>query len=91
MFPARTKKVKEFKVNLTVLRLMKWIESESEIKIRLPEIPHIDLELHEEYYKKKTVLETYDENLNKNYLEIDDMIGMDFSKLELEETKKIEL
>lgn len=70
---------------------MKWIESESEIKFRLPEVPHIDLELHEDYYKKKTVLETYDENLEKNDLEIDDMINMDFTKLVLGEIKKIDL
>lgn len=90
LFPAHSKKPIEFKDNLTVLRLMKWLEHESEIKFRLPEIPHIDLELHEEYYKKKTVLESYDENSNKNDYEIDDMIAMDFSKLELD-NKKVDL
>ena len=69
---------------------MKWIEDSSEVKFRLPEIPHIDLELHEEYYKKKTVLESYDENINKDDIEIDDMISMDFAKLEIE-TKKSDL
>ena len=80
----------EYKENLTVLRVMKWIEDSSEVKFRLPEIPHIDLELHEEYYKKKTVLESYDENINKDDIEIDDMISMDFAKLEIE-TKKSDL
>jgi hypothetical protein len=69
---------------------MKWIEHEAEVKFRLPEIAHIDLELHEEYYKKKTVLESYDENANKNDYDIDDMISMDFSKLELD-TRKVDL
>lgn len=91
LFPAHSKKPLEFKDNLTVLRLMKWIENDAEIKFRLPEIPHIELELHEDYYKKKAVLESYDENMNRNDLEIDDMINMDFSKLELDNKKKVDL
>ncbi len=91
LFPAHSKKPIEFKDSLTVLRLMKWIENDAEIKFRLPEIPHIDLELHEDYYKKKAVLESYDENMNKNDLEIDEMINMDFSKLELDNKKKVDL
>ncbi len=65
---------------------MKWVEKNSNIKIRLPDIPHIDLDLQEEYYKKKAVLESYEENFEKNELELDDMIGMDFEK-----AKKTEL
>jgi hypothetical protein len=58
--------------------MMKWVEKNSEIKIRLPEIPHIELEMQEEYYKKKAILESYDENANKSDLEIDDMLNFDF-------------
>jgi hypothetical protein len=58
--------------------MMKWVEKNSEIKIRLPEIPHIDLEMQEEYYKKKAILESYEENANKSDMEIDDMINFDF-------------
>lgn len=62
-----------------MLRLMKWIEKNAENKIRLPEIPHISIELHEEYYKKKAILESYEENSAKDDLEIDDLINMDFA------------
>ena len=61
---------------------MKWIEKNSEIKIRLPDIPHIDLEMQEEYYKKKAILESYDENLSKSDLEVDDLLNMEFATLE---------
>ena len=89
IFGAHNKRTVEYKDNFTVLKLMKWIENESEIKFRLPEIPHIDLELHEEYYKKKIVLESYDENVNKNDLEIDEMINMDFSKLDMDKKQDL--
>ena len=71
---------------------MKWIEKNVEHRIRLPEIPHIDLELQEDYYKKKSVLESYDENSNKDDYQIDDLINMDFDKLKVNtETNKSEL
>lgn len=57
---------------------MKWVEKLSEIRIRLPEIPHIDLEMQEEYYKKKAILESYDENMSKTDIEIDDLLNMEF-------------
>jgi len=57
---------------------MKWIEKNSEHKIRLPTLPHIDLATQEDYYIKKSILESYEENFNKTELEIDDMINMDF-------------
>ncbi len=57
---------------------MKWVEKNSQIKIRLPEIPHIDLEMQEEYYRRKSILESYDENMNKTDIEIDDLLNMDF-------------
>ena len=60
---------------------MKWVENLSEVRIRLPEIPHIDLEMQEEYYKKKSILESYDENANKTDLEIDDLLNMEFEAL----------
>ena len=89
MFGSHNKRPVEYKESFTVLKIMKWIENESEIKFRLPEIPHIDLELHEEYYKKKIVLESYDENVNKNDIEIDEMINMDFSKLDLDKKQEL--
>jgi hypothetical protein len=57
---------------------MKWIEKNCENKIRLPTLPHIDLAMQEDYYKRKSILESYEENFNKSELEIDDMINMDF-------------
>jgi hypothetical protein len=60
---------------------MKWVEKHVETKIRLPEVPHIDLEMQEEYYKKKSILESYDENLNKSDLELDDLLNMDFESV----------
>jgi hypothetical protein len=57
---------------------MKWVEKHAETKIRLPEIPHIDLEMQEEYYKRKAILEGYEENFNKSDLEVDDMLNMEF-------------
>lgn len=68
----------QFDGKLTVLRLMNWIEKNSENRIRLPELPHIEVESQEEYYKKKAVLESYEENYDKTEIEIDDMINMDF-------------
>ena len=38
---------------------MKWIEKNSEHKIRLPSLPHIDLATQEDYYIKKSILESY--------------------------------
>lgn len=61
---------------------MKWIEQNAENRIRLPEVPHIDIELHEEYYKRKAIMEAYEENMSKSETEIDDMIDMDFKTLE---------
>jgi len=60
---------------------MKFIEKNANIKIRLPDTPHIYLELQEEYYKKKAVLESYEENYDKNELQIDDLISMEFEKI----------
>ena len=59
---------------------MKFVEKNANIKIRLPDTPHIDLDLQEEYYKKKAVLESYEENFDKNEFEIDEIISMDFEK-----------
>ena len=59
---------------------MKFVEKNANIKMRLPDIPHIDLELQEDYYKKKAVLEGYEENFDKNEFQIDDLISMDFEK-----------
>jgi hypothetical protein len=81
LFPANSKTPTKYGENITVLRMMKWIERNVDQRIRLPEIPHIDLELQEDYYKKKAVLESYDENANKSDLEIDELINMDFEKL----------
>ena len=69
---------------------MKWVEKNSEIKIRLPEIPHIDLEIQEEYYKKKAILESYDENMNKTDLELDDLLNMEFGTHKNEDSMKSE-
>lgn len=57
---------------------MKWIEKNAEIRMRLPEIPHINLEMQEAYYSKKAILEDYEENMNKSDIEIDDLVNMDF-------------
>lgn len=59
---------------------MKFVEKNANIKIRLPDTPHIDLDLQEDYYKKKAVLESYQENYEKNEFQIDDLISMDFEK-----------
>jgi hypothetical protein len=67
---------------------MKWIEANVDQRIRLPEVPHIDLEMQEDYYKKKSVLESYEENYNKNDLEIDDLVNMDFEKLKVTEKRE---
>jgi hypothetical protein len=94
MYPSSSKTPVYYKERLTVLRLMKWVEKTAEIRIRLPEVPHIDLELQEDYYKKKSVLESYDENASKNDFEVDDLINMDFDKLKVgdnNENKKTDL
>ncbi len=67
---------------------MKWIEKNVGNSILLPDLPHINLELQDEYYKKKAVLETYEENTNKDEYEIDDLINMDFQKKPSTETDK---
>lgn len=59
---------------------MKFVEKNSKIKFRLPDTPHIDLDLQEDYYQKKAILESYEENTNKNEFEIDDLISMDFEQ-----------
>jgi hypothetical protein len=59
---------------------MKFIEKNAKQKIRLPDTPHIDLELQEEYYKKKAILESYEENFDKDEYAIDELISMDFGK-----------
>lgn len=66
-----------FKQKLSLLRLMKFIESNVDTKVRFPELPHLDLALHDEYYNKKSLLESYDENFGKDDFEIDDIINMD--------------
>lgn len=68
---------------------MKWVEKHSDIRIRLPDIPHIDLEMQEEYYKRKSILESYDENMNKSDLEIDDLLNMEFESLKKESEREI--
>jgi len=88
MFPANSKEMHEYTGKLTVYRLLKWIEKKANNRILLPELPHIDLELQDEYYKKKAVLESYEENLNKDDFEIDDLINMDFQKRSTSETMK---
>ena len=55
---------------ISTLRLMKFIEMNAEIKIRLPDVPHLDSQLHEDYYSKKLILESYEENYDKNEYEI---------------------
>ena len=82
IFPANSKKMTQYPVDakITVLRLLKWIEKNAENRLLLPELPHIDLELQDEYYQKKSVLESYEENVNKDDFEIDDLINMDFQK-----------
>jgi hypothetical protein len=59
---------------------MKFIEKNANQKIRLPDTPHIDLELQEEYYKKKAILESYENNFDKDEFDIDELISMDFGK-----------
>jgi hypothetical protein len=70
---------------------MKWIEKNSEIKARLPEIPHVDLEMQEEYYRRKAILESYEENLNKSEIEVDDMLGMEFETVPSSGSAKTDL
>lgn len=70
---------------------MNWIEKNAEIKIRLQEIPHIDLEMQEEYYKRKAILESYEENYDKSEIEIDDLIKMDFVKADVKHDEKFDL
>jgi hypothetical protein len=65
---------------------MKWIEKNSEHKIRLPSLPHIDLATQEDYYIKKSILESYEENFSKTELELDDMINMDFDNIKSDST-----
>lgn len=64
---------------ISVLRILKFIELNSYYKIKLPDVPHLDSELHEEYYNKKSILESYKENINKSDVELDDIINMDFA------------
>lgn len=66
---------------------MKFIENNVNQKIRLPDTPHIDLDLQEEYFKKKAILESYEENFEKNEFEIDELISMDFGKNNNQEEK----
>jgi len=75
---AKKNKVIPYKEKISILRLMKFIERNADLKIRLPEVPHLDLQHHDAYYQKKTLLESYDENFDKNEFEIDDIINMDF-------------
>lgn len=70
---------------------MKWIEKNSEIKMRLPEIPHIEISNQEEYYKRKALLESYDENINKTEMEIDDLINLDFGFSQKDSNTKTDL
>lgn len=72
---------------LSTYRLLKFIEKNAQIKIRLPDLPHLDPELHEDYYNKKALLESYDENVDKNEFEIDDVINLDFEKLPSQKEK----
>ncbi len=66
---------------------MKWIEENSEIKLRLPEIPHIANANQEEYYRRKAILETYDENMDKDDMELDDILKMDFEIVKQDDSK----
>jgi hypothetical protein len=70
---------------------MKFIEKNVNQKIRLPDTPHIDLELQEEYFKKKAILESYEENFDKDEFEIDELISMDFGKAANNEEEKTDL
>lgn len=83
---AKRNKLIPFKEHLTTFRLMKFVEKNADLKIRLPELPHLDLSLHDAYYQKKALLESYDENFGKDDFELDDTINMD-----LVETKKDDL
>lgn len=78
MVTSNSKKVVPFDDKVSTLRLMKFAEKNSEIKFRLPDLPHIELDLHESYYEKKSLLETYEENFDKDEFQLDDIIGMDF-------------
>lgn len=71
-----------FNESISIYRLMKFIEKNADLKIRLPELPHLDLKYHDDYYQKKAILESYDENFGKDDYELDDMINMDFGKKE---------
>jgi hypothetical protein len=53
-----------------MLRLMKFIEKNANQKIKFPDTPHNDLDLQEEYCKKKVVLEIYKENFDNDDFEI---------------------
>jgi hypothetical protein len=81
MFPANSKTMIKYEGKVSVLRILKWIEKNAENRLLLPDLPHIDLELQDEYYTKKATLESYEENLNKDDLEVDDLINMDFQKV----------
>lgn len=72
---------------------MKWVEKNVDNRIRLPEIPHIPIELQEEYYRRKAILESYDENSNKSEIELDDLLKMEFESYneEIPNSDKIEL
>lgn len=70
---------------------MKFVEKNVNQKIRLPETPHIELEMQEDYYKKKAILESYEENFDKSEFEIDELISMDFEKAEKTKEDKDDL
>lgn len=74
---AKSKNIVMYNSKISTYRLMNFIEKNAEIKIKFPELPHLDPELHEEYYNKKSLLESYDENINKSDEELDDVIDMD--------------
>lgn len=87
--PSKSKKPVLYNEKVSTLRLLKFIEKLAEIKIRLPELPHLEPELHEDYYLKKSVLEGYEENFDKSELQLDDIIDMDFSTLSSKKDKDI--
>ncbi len=86
-FVAKDKKPKLFTEKISTYRLLKFIEANASYKVKLPDVPHIDPQLHEEYFRKKALLESYEENFEKSDFEVDDIINMDFERLPSEQEK----
>ena len=82
LFPAGSSKGVEYKGKMSVLRVLKWVQINAANRFKLPDVPHLPVQMHEEYYKRKSRLEDYEENENKSDLELDDLIDMDFFKMD---------